>query len=214
MVTAQIEQDTDQVLAEMLEEPSSEDSCSAGSVNSDVSKESEDATTVKSIKAIMADLVYGGTCNKCEYCGPFGVDCKRCDQGSFMLPLPSADSKDDSSVPAYYGGCTSCKLVSGTWCVSVMEEYCSKMNMLSLLCKDRMAVPTVVNRPDNYMCPADAKLPVDTKPNLSTTAKPSALDVEGELISPMQDLNSPSSTADNPTNTVLHLYLAGCLHLP
>ena len=75
-------------------------------------------------------------------------------------------------------------------------------------------IPNIVNKPDNYMCPADAKLPVDTKPSFSTTATPSALDVEGELISPMQDLNSPSSTADNPTNAVLYLYLAGCLHLP
>ena len=105
MVTAQIEQDMDQLLADMLENLSSEDSSSAGSVNSDISEESEDVTTVQSSKASTVDLVYGG-CNKCEYCGPFGVDCNQCDRGSFMLPLPS-DSEDDLSVPAY-GGCTSC----------------------------------------------------------------------------------------------------------
>ena len=138
MVTAQIEQDTDQVLAEMLEEPSSEDSCSAGSVNSDVSKESEDATTVKSIKAIMADLVYGGTCNKCEYCGPFGVYCNRCNRGSFMLPLPS-DSKDYLSVPAY-GGCTSYTQV-GLWNTVCVCDGGVFKNEYVKPPKDRMAVP-------------------------------------------------------------------------
>ena len=210
MVTAQIEQDMDQLLADMLENPSSEDSSSAGSVNSDVSRESEDNTTVKSSEASTADLVYGA-CNKCEYCGPFGVDCKRCDRGSFMLPLPS-DSEDDSSVPAY-GGCTSCTQV-GLWNTVCVRDGGVFKNEYIKPPKDRMAVPTDVNKPDNYMCPADAKLPVDTKPSFSTTTKPSTIDVEGELISPMQDLNSPSSTADNPTNAVLHLYLAGCLHLP
>ena len=58
MVTAQIEQDMDQLLADMLENLSSEDSSSAGSVNSDVSEESEDVTTVQSSKASSVDLVY------------------------------------------------------------------------------------------------------------------------------------------------------------